>query len=352
MAIDTAVVGLGVVSGSHLSGIDENPQTRLAAVCDLDEERMRRVSRQYDVPGYDDVEELIASEDLDWAHICTPVQTHVDIARAFIEAGIPVLIEKPIAETSAEVEQLQELSREHSVPVTSVQNHVFDPAMRELRSRIDDGDIGQILGVDTIYVGETLPDEAHRGGWVFDLPGGEFEEGLPHPIYLTLAAGGWPRSEDAIDARTALAREYDQDIAYDGAQVQYVTDDDVLCSIKMLSGSTPQRRLYVHGTDGSLMADFVSQTVVPVERDYTESSVARARYNVDQSIARVRATAENGMTVAKQQFDEGWESMKATNPHYYQFDREAHALRNGEEMPVPLEQSRWTIAVMEQIRAA
>jgi predicted dehydrogenase len=304
------------------------------------------------VPGYEDAHALLASEDLDWVHICTPVQTHVDVARPFIEAGIPVLIEKPIAETTAAVEELQDLSEEHSVPVTEVQNHVFDPAMRKLTAKLESGAIGTLLGVDTIYVGATLPDETNRGKWVFDLPGGEFEEGLPHPIYLTLAAGGWPGSREGIDAKTTLSRAYDQDIGYDGAQVQYVSNAGVLCSLKVLSGSVPQRRLYVHGTDGSLMADFVSQTIVPVRQDYTDSAVSRVQYSIDQSIAQLRGTVENGLLVAKRKFDGDWESMKNTNSHYGQFDEEAAAIESGSEMPIPLEQSWWTIAVMEALREA
>lgn len=352
MALDTAVVGLGVVSETHLDGIDANPRTRLAAVSDLDTDRVRATASEYGVPGYDEISELIETETLDWAHICTPVQTHVELGKTFIEAGIPVLIEKPITETTEGVEELQVLSREHSVPVTSVQNHVFDPAMRKLTRKVESGEIGRVQGVNTVYVGETLPDEANRGSWVFDLPGGEFEEGLAHPIYLTLEAGGWPHSEDAIDARTSLIREYDRDIKYDSAQIQYVTESGVLCSATMLAGSVPQRRLYVHGTDGSLMADFVSQTVVPVERDYTSSAISRVQYNVDQALARVRGIVENGALVARQHLDGDWVSMKNTNSHFYQFDEEAAALETDSEMPIPLEQSWWTIAMMEALRSS
>lgn len=352
MTLDTAVVGLGVVSETHLRGIEANPRTRLAAVCDLDADRAQDAAREHAVPDYDDVSELLDSEDLDWAHICTPVQTHVDLARRFVRSGIPVLIEKPVAETASDVAELQALASDHSVASSPVHNHVFDPAMRELTGKLESGDIGRVLGVDTIYVGETLPDEAKRGSWVFDLPGGEFEEGLAHPIYLTLAAGGFPRSEDAIDARTFLAREYDHEIEYDGAQVQYVSDDGVLCSAKMLSGSLPQRRLYVHGTEGTLLADFVSQTVVPVERDYTVSSTSKVRYNVDQSLAQIRGTTENGVAVVREQLSGDWESMMAINSHFAQFDAETRALENGGSGPIPLEQSRWTIAVLEELRAA
>lgn len=352
MVLETAVVGLGVVSDTHLEGIVANPRTRLAAVCDLDSERAQTVGMNFDIPYYTDVDELIGSGDLDWAHICTPVQTHVTLARKFIEADIPVLIEKPIAETSADVDELIRLSEKHGIAVSSVQNHIFDPVMRKLTRKLESGEIGQLLGVDTIYVGETMPDEANRGSWVFDLPGGEFEEGLAHPIYLTLKAGGWPRSKGDVRAQTALVNEYTHDFTYDNAQIQYVTENDVLCSLKLLAGTTPQRRLYAHGIDGTLMADFVSQTVIPVERDYTASGLSRIRYTLDQSIANARGLLDNGRLVIERQINGDWGSMIAANSHFYQFDAEAIALENNSKMPVPLQQSWWTIAVLEALRTA
>lgn len=350
MTVRTAVVGAGTVSDVHLSGLAQCPRTRLLAVCDLDEERVSEAARRYDIRAYADMDAMLAEEPLDWVHLCTSVQTHLPLARKAIEAGVPVQIEKPITETVAEVEELQELSERHGVAVSEVQQHLFDPALREVNARIESGDLGRIRGVDTIYTGLTKPDEPNRDEWAFELAGGEFEEGLPHPLYITLHTGGHPRDEDDVSATTSLLDEYDREFAYDGAQVQYVAGDGKLCSAKLVAGCAPQKLVHVHGEAGSVTADLISQTVVDVGLHYDGSTVAKLRNNLWRARDRLLGTVKNGLRVARAQVDDGWESTRDITPHYYQFDAEARALEAGEPMPVPLEQSRWTVALMEAIR--
>ena len=352
MTLRTAIVGAGTVSEVHLSGLSACPRTELVAICDLDGEQARDAAGRYGITPYTDVDHMFDAVDLDWLHVCTPVKTHRDIAIAAIEEGIPTLIEKPVTETVAEVQDIAEASASNDVPVSIVHNHLFSPAMRTARERIQNGKLGTVRGVDLLYTGSTEPDVKNRGAWSFELVGGEFEEGLPHPLYLTLNVGGYPRDESAIQATTALAGEYEQDFAYDGASVQYATDDEVLCSAKMLSGTVPHRSLYVHGEEGSMVVDLISQTVVPFERDYKASAKNRALKNADEMVARGRATLQNLASVVKRSRGGGWEAEKELNAHYYQYDATAKAIQEGDEMPVPLSEGRWTIQLMEQIRDA
>ena len=239
MTLRTAVVGGGTVSGIHLSGLSRNPRTELVAVCDVDEERARELAAEWDVEAYFDVEDLVANADLDWLHVCTPVQTHLAVAKTAIEAGIPVQIEKPVTETYEEFEELASIAERHGVTVSVKHNHDFDPAMRAAMAKVDAGELGRVKGVDLIYTGSSLADDPNRGEWNFELSGGEFEEGLPHPIYLTLRAGGYPRDESEIQALTGLFGEYDMPFDYDAAQLSYVSEDGVLCTTKMLGGTKP-----------------------------------------------------------------------------------------------------------------
>lgn len=350
MPLRSAVVGAGTVSERHLSGLDRNPRTELVAVCDRDADRAKEKALKYGIKAYEDLGELLAEEDLDWLHVCTPVATHVPLALEAIEAGVPCLIEKPVAETVAEVEELQSAAREADVPVSVVHNHQFDPVMRKLRDRIDRGRLGEIRGVDLLYTGSTPPDTPNRGSWAFDLLGGEFEEGLPHPLYLGLGAAGYPDDREAVCATTALCGDYEQEFGYDGAQVSYATDEGVLCNVTMLSGTIPIRVLYVHGTERSFAADIVSQTLVEFDRDYKGSSTGRALNNVDQAVDRLRGTAENAVSVVRRSRDDSWETAANLDSLYYQFDREAEALLTGDDPAVSLEEARWTIALMEAIR--
>lgn len=352
MTLRTAVVGGDPVSGVHLDGLARNPRTDLVAICDLDEDTARDVAADYDVRAFSDVEEMLAELDLDWVHVCTPVQTHLSIAKTVIEAGVPVQVEKPITETYEEFEELAAFADRHDVVVSEKHDHDFDPVVRAATRQIRDGELGDVRGVDVIYAGSSRPDDSDRGPRDLELAGGEFEEGIPHPIYLTLRAGGYPRSESVLSATTAVYDEYDRGVDYDGAQLQYVTDDDVLCTTKVLGGTRPVRQLLVHGEQKSLTADLLSQTLVEHDRDYEASAVARALNNVDQAVDRIAATVANVRAVLRRSRDDDWDTLRLLNAHYYQDHAEAVALEAGDpdRMPVPLAESRWTMRLMEEVR--
>jgi len=351
MPVRTAVVGGGVVSGRHLGGLARSPLVELVAICDLDEASARERAEEYGITPYFDMGEMIESEDLDWVHVCTPVQTHRDLSIQAIEAGINVQIEKPATVTEAEFREIREAAEDHGVSVSVVRNHLFDIAGRTAAAKIDSGDIGRLRGVDVIATGKTEPDQRNRGDWAFELPGGEFEEGIPHQMYLALELGGFPRSVDDVHATTALAGQYDQGFTYDGFGLQWVTDRDVLCSVKLMAGGVPQRLLLVHGERESLAVDLLSQTTTVLDRDYGASPVARALSNVDHVLGRVGGTLSHLKGMVERKFgDDDWETEKKWNPHYYQFDREAKAILTGEDPPVSLEEVTWTIRLMELIR--
>jgi|SRR6056297_150366 len=352
MTLRTAVIGGGTVSSVHLDGLDRNPRTELVAICDLDEDVARDIADEYDIEPYFDVAELLAERELDWVHICTPVQSHLAVAKTVIEAGVPIQIEKPITETYAEFEELAAFAERHDAVVSEKHNHAFDPVVRRALRMKREGELGEVRGVDVIYTGSSRPDDPNRGPWNFDLAGGEFEEGIPHPLYLTLRAGGYPRSESAIGSSTALFGDYDRDFDYDGAQLQYVTDDEVLCSVKMLGGTRPVRELVVHGSEKSVTADLLSQTLIEHDRDYKRSAATRALNNVDQAVDRLTGTVANVRSVIHRSRHDDWDTLRLLNAHYYQNDAESRALEAGDpsRMPVPLSESRWMILLMEEIR--
>jgi len=352
MTLRTAVVGGGTVSGKHLAALADNPRTELVAVCDVDEETADELAADWGVDAYYDTEALLDGADLDWLHVCTPVQTHLAVAKLAVEAGVPVQIEKPITETVAEFEELAAHSERHGVPVTEVHNHDFVPVMRAAMQQKRDGELGEIRGVDVVYTGSSLPDDPNRGAWTFELAGGEFEEGLPHPFYLALRAAGYPRSEASVQASTARQGSYDRDFAYDAAQLQFVSEDDTLCTVQVLGGTRPVRMVLLHGTEKSLTVDLVSQTLLEHDRDYKASAAARARNNVDQAVDRVAGTVANARAVLRRQRADDWEQKRLLNPHYYQTDAEARALLGDGELPVPLAESRWTVELMAAVRAA
>ena len=352
MTLRTAVVGAGVVSSQHLSGLEQNPLVDLVAVCDLDEVLAREKAREYGIKAYFDVDELLKAEQLDWIHLCTPVQTHRDLALTAIEHGVDVQIEKPATVTVEELEEIEAAADERDVTVTVVRNHLFSISVREARERIEAGDLGAIRGVDVIATGKTAPDEQNRGAWAFELPGGEFQEGIPHQIYVALGLGGYPRSSDDVHATTSRFGEYDEGFTFDGLQLQWVTDDDVLCSVKLMAGAVPKRELLIHGEEKSLVIDLLSETTIELDRDYAASPVARGLSNVDHALGRFEGSLDHAKGMVERRFSSDWETEKHWDSHFYQFHEEAEALLTDDEPPFSLEQAKWTIELIELVEKA
>jgi predicted dehydrogenase len=108
--IRAAVVGVGYLGRYHAQKYAQLPDCSLVGVVDSQAEAAARVAAEVQAPAYGDFRELLGK--VDAVSVVTPTPTHYDIARAFLEAGAHVLLEKPITETTAQAERLIGVARE------------------------------------------------------------------------------------------------------------------------------------------------------------------------------------------------------------------------------------------------
>lgn len=348
MVVAATVVGAGGISKTHLKGIQQNPRTDLVGVCDIDEGAAEAAADSFNTNAFTNYEEVL--KDVDCIHICTPVQTHHEIAKTALEAGVAVLLEKPATTTVDEIDDLIQISNEENVQAGVVHTHLSGRLTRKVKDMIDEGDLGWIEGVDVIYTGHSSPNEENRGDWVFDLPGGEYEEGIPHPIYTGLGLAGFPESVDDIDTQTTLSQDYEQGFTYDASQVQYTSEGGTLCNIKILSSAPKQRTVIVHGSEKSVIIDKVNMTFQVIDRNYAASSVSKARKSIDTSLANVGGLVRGVKFILSSKLDDSWEGKADRRAHYAIFDQFAEAVETGGEPAHSLEQAKWTIQIMEEIR--
>jgi predicted dehydrogenase len=107
----TAVVGVGYLGKFHAQKYATLPASQLIAVCDSHLDSVNQIAQQLGVAAYCDYQELIGL--VDAVSIVTPTPTHHRIARFFLERGIHVLLEKPIAVTLEEADDLIHIARRH-----------------------------------------------------------------------------------------------------------------------------------------------------------------------------------------------------------------------------------------------
>ena len=108
----------------------EGESIRLAAIADLDVERADAVASEYGVPAFGSLEQLIAGSEIQAASVAVPTIHHLVVARMLMESGIDVLIEKPLAPSLTEADELIQVAKAHDRIAQVGHLERFNPAVR------------------------------------------------------------------------------------------------------------------------------------------------------------------------------------------------------------------------------
>jgi len=125
----------------------------LAVICDKNPETLRRAKKAH--PGVTvtcDLAEVICSPDIDAVAVITPVWTHFELAKAALENGKHVFVEKPFTSTVAQAEELIELAARKRLTIMVDHTFLFTGAVRKLRQLIDEGTLGKLYYYDSTRV--------------------------------------------------------------------------------------------------------------------------------------------------------------------------------------------------------
>ena len=157
-AKDSAVLGVGVVGYGYwgpnlVRNFMADAGTRVVAVSDRNGERLAEVRRLY--PGVGTTTEprdLFRNPEIDAVAIATPVASHFDLARDALRAGKHVLVEKPIASTSAHAAELIEEAARRNLVLLVDHTFVFTGAVRKIREVIGEDSFGKLQYYDSTRV--------------------------------------------------------------------------------------------------------------------------------------------------------------------------------------------------------
>jgi UDP-N-acetylglucosamine 3-dehydrogenase len=193
--IRVGLVGLGEIGAYHLRALRESPTAELVAVCDLDP-GLVAASEGSGALGFTDFGQMLEAAEPDAVDICVPHSLHAPLAVRALEAGAHVIVEKPLAPTLAECDEIIEAAERAGRQVGVSHNQLFYGPHVALRELIADGAIGEVrtlrarLGIGGRY-----------GGWRADpslAGGGLLMDAGVHRVYVLRELGGPVRAVSAL----------------------------------------------------------------------------------------------------------------------------------------------------------
>lgn len=149
--IKVGVTGIGYWGPNLMRNFSTENRSKLAAICDLDKNRMMKIGSQYpSTKQFTDFEDFL--NEVDAVAISTPVDKHYKLAKMALEAGKHCLIEKPMTSTVAEAQELINIAKKKSLVLAVDHTFLFTGAVRKIKEYLDSGELGNIWYYDSVRI--------------------------------------------------------------------------------------------------------------------------------------------------------------------------------------------------------
>jgi len=296
-----ALIGAGYISAVHAEALEEL-KFGVSAIIDPNRGAAEKLARQFGVPSvFGSLEEALAADAFDRAHILVPPDRHYSVALACLHARKPVLVEKPLCVSEEECTSLVEASSS-AVPAGVNQNFVFHPAFLRLKQDVRERAYGKPRYVNVVYH-SALRQLATRqfSHWMFREPRNLLLEQAVHPLSQLLELCG-----EASEARSISepSVEIAPDVSFVGGFTASLTCGSIPASVRFSVGHAfPYWQMRVVCDDGVLVADMLANRYWRVSRTRWLEPVDlfMSGHRTAMSVARESATNLLGyaLSVAK-----------------------------------------------------
>lgn len=146
--VRVGVVGCGYWGPNLVRNFRTLPGVQVQALCDINLQRLEHLRGLYpDIRQFTQFEQMLEVADLDAVAIATPLRLHYSMAKACLEVGKHVLIEKPMAASVAQCQELIELAKRAKLTLMVGHTYLYSGALREVKYRVDWGELGTVLYV-------------------------------------------------------------------------------------------------------------------------------------------------------------------------------------------------------------
>lgn len=181
MKLRGAVVGVGYLGNFHAQKIKAHSEADLVGVCDFSFTQAQKIARELQVKAFEKPEQMIGH--VDFVHIAASTQAHYELAKLFLSQKVPVLVEKPIAATISQAEELCDLAEKNNVLLTVGHIERFNPAFVFLKEHINGVSYLEMnrlapfraRGADVSVLHDLTIHDIDLVNWLFNSPMQDFE---------------------------------------------------------------------------------------------------------------------------------------------------------------------------------
>lgn len=206
--VKLAVVGAGLIGRRHADHIAREPAARLVAIADPAPEA-RQIAGRLGARWFGDLASLLASERPDGLIIATPTRFHVENTLTAISAGIPTLVEKPIADNVMDAEAMVRVAEASRVPLLVGHHRRHNPLIRHAKAIIEEGRLGRLVSVHAAFW-LMKPDDYFAIEWRRRKGAGPVLTNLIHDIDLVRFLCGEIEAVQAFQSRAIRDHEVDE----------------------------------------------------------------------------------------------------------------------------------------------
>ncbi|MBE5747854.1 MAG: Gfo/Idh/MocA family oxidoreductase [Clostridiales bacterium] len=248
-----AIIGCGAISRIHAKAIQSLDNGNLYGVYDTRRESAEKFAAEYKgCKVFSTLDELFSCEEIDVVNVCVPSGLHAELTIKAAKAGKHVIVEKPMAITKEQLDNIINVTQEHNTKVAVITQLRFTPAFQKVKEAIDSGRLGKILLADFRGKYYRAPEYysscGWRGTWEMDGGGALMNQGIHGIDLIQYLMGG-------VKSVYALCRTQDRDIeAEDSAYLIVEYKNGAIGSMHGTTVAKPgyPRVLEITGTKGTI----------------------------------------------------------------------------------------------------
>ena len=246
--VHLALVGCGRIAQSYLEALASIPQCHLKGVVDVRQKAVESVASQFGCRAYTDYRDCLEGNRLQAVLICTPPHSHCEIASFFLENGVHVLCEKPLAINSAEAAQMVRKSEENDCVLMMGSKFRYVEDIVKARGIVESGILGEVILFENVFCSKV--DMRKRWNSNKEIAGGGvLIDNGSHSVDIARFLLGPIVKVQAEEGKRIQGTEVE-----DTCRLYFRTESDVMGDIDLSWSLYKERESYidVFGTEGVL----------------------------------------------------------------------------------------------------